>query len=162
VGETQCDRVERDVGRARRVRSGRRGQRGLGHFPHAAGAAPAARPHRGHERFQVRLAGQAGVQRLEEPGRVEQDLGRVGAALLVKGDLPAQVLHLRGGQRVERAGLGHHQQFQCRIEGTRLVFGPRRREHPLRPASRAGGQLRSTLQERSRGGESAAALRPVC
>ncbi len=61
LGVTQRERVEQDVGRARRVWSGRRGERGLGRLPHAAGAAQVAGPLRGHERFQVRLTGQAGI-----------------------------------------------------------------------------------------------------
>ncbi len=105
-GETQRERVEQDVGRARRAGSGRRGERGLGRLPHPAGAAQVPCPHRGHERFQVRLAGQAGIQRVEEPGRAEQQPGHSGAALLVSGDLAAQVLRLCGAQRVGRAGPG--------------------------------------------------------
>ena len=41
--------------------------------------------------FRVRLAGQGGVQRLEAPGRTDQQPGRLGGASLVEGDLPAQV-----------------------------------------------------------------------
>ncbi len=108
----------------------------------------------------MRLACQADVERVEEPGRAEQQPGR-GTALLVKGDLPAQVLRLRGAQRVRRAGPGNDQQPQCRIEGTRVALGLRRREHPLRTANRVGGQQRRTLAERGRGGKSAAALRPA-
>jgi hypothetical protein len=50
-----------------------------------------AGPHRGAERLQVRLARQAGVERLETSDRSEQQPGRVVAAALVQGDLPAQV-----------------------------------------------------------------------
>jgi hypothetical protein len=38
----------------------------------------------------VRLARLVGVEWLEAPGRAEQQPGRLGAALLVKGDLPAR------------------------------------------------------------------------
>jgi len=107
-------------------------------------------PQRGHERFQVRLTGQAGVERVEEPGRTEQEPGCGCAALLVSGDLAAQVLGLCGAKRVRRAGPGGRQQSQCCIEGTRVVLGLRPREHPLRPASRVGRQQRRTLTERSR------------
>jgi hypothetical protein len=44
----------------------------------------------------VRLACSAGVQRLEVAGRAQQQPGRVAAAALVVGDLPAQVLRLCG------------------------------------------------------------------
>jgi len=109
----------------------------------------------------VRLAGQAGVERAEQPGRAEQERWRGGAALLVKGDLPAQVLHLCGAKRVGRAGPGSDQQPQCRIEGTLIVLDLRRGEHPLRPAGRVGCQQCRTLQERRRGGEAAAVLGPA-
>jgi len=101
-----------------------------------------------------------GVERVEEPGRAEQEPGR-GGALLVKGDLAAQVLRLCGAQRVGRAGPGRDQQPLCRIEGTRVALGLRRREHPLRTANQVGRQQRRALQERGRGGKSAAALRPA-
>ena len=108
----------------------------------------------------MRRAGQPGVDRLEAPGRAEQQPGRVAAAALVKGDLPAQQLHLRGLQRVERIGLDGDQQPQGRIQRAGVAFGPRRREQPLRPARRVGGQQRRALQERGRRSQAPAGLRP--
>jgi hypothetical protein len=131
-----------------------------GRLPHAAGAAQVARPHRGHECFQVRLAGQAGVERVEQPGRAEQEPGCGGAALLVKGDQPAQALHLCGAQRVRRSGPGRDQQRQSRIEGTRVMLGLRRGQRPPGPSRRIRRQRRGPLQERRRGGQAAACLRP--
>jgi hypothetical protein len=48
----------------------------------------------------MRRAGQSDSDRFEPPGPIEQQPGRVAAAPLVKGNLPAQTLHLRGLQLV--------------------------------------------------------------
>jgi len=107
------------------------------------------------------LAGQADVERLKAPCRAEQQPGGVGAAALVKGDLPAQVLHLGGPQLIQRAGLDRDQQPQRRIQCAGVAFGPGRREQPLRPARRVGRQQRRTFQERGRRGQPAAILGPA-
>jgi hypothetical protein len=72
-----------------RVRAGRRGERRLRRFARTAGDLQVTGPHRRHQGLQVRLARLAGVEWLKTPGRAEQQPGRLGAALLVKGDLPA-------------------------------------------------------------------------
>ena len=76
----------------------------------------------------MRGAGHSGVGRLQAPGRAEQQPPRVVAAALVKGDLPAQQLHLRGLLRVERVGLDGDQQAQGGIQRAGVAFRPRRRE----------------------------------
>ena len=60
----------------------------------------------------MRLARQAGVERLEAPGRAQQQPGGVAAAALVIGDLSAQALQLGRLQRVKRPGLDRDQQPQ--------------------------------------------------
>ncbi len=105
-------------------------------------------------------ASQVGVDRLEAPGRTEQQPIRVAAAPLFKSDLPAQALHLGGLQRIQRAGLDRDQQPQCRIQGAGIAFGSRRLEQPPRPADRVGCQQRRALQERGRRRQTSAALRP--
>ena len=146
----------------RRAGAGRRGASGLGGLPHAPGDVQVARPHRGlPEGLQVRLTGQAHVERLEAPGCAEQQPGGVGAAALVEGDLPAQAFHLSGAQLIQRAGLDRDQQPQRRIQRAGVAFGPGRREQPSRPAYRVGCQQRRTFQERGCRGQPAAILGPA-
>ena len=72
----------------------------------------------------LRAGGVACVERLKNPGRAQQQLGRVVAAVLVGGDLPAQALYLGGLQCVQRPGLGRHQQPQRRIQCAGLPAEP--------------------------------------
>ena len=142
--------------------AGRRGARGLGGLPHAPGDVQVAAHIAASQRASRCVSrASAGVERLEAPGRAEQQPGRVAAAALVQGDLPAQVLHLRGLQLVQRAGLDRDQQPQRRIQRASVAFGPGRREQPLRPATGIGCQERRTLQERGRRGQPAARLGPA-
>jgi hypothetical protein len=113
--ESQRERVKQDIDRPGWVGTRRCGARGHGCLPHGAGGVPLAGLHsRFPQRLQVRRARQLGVERLVPAGRVEQQPGRVAAAL-VQGDLPAQVLHLGDPQRLPRPGtliFGRHQQPQ--------------------------------------------------
>ncbi len=84
----------------------------------------------------MRLARQARVERLEAAGGAEQQPGGVAAAALIQGDLPAQVLHLGGPQRLFRRGLGRPQQGECGVQRAGVALGLGRREQPLRPAGR--------------------------
>ena len=138
VREPQRERVEQDVDRARRVGAGRRGARGCRRLPHAAGPGQVTGENRGPERLQVRLAGQRGVERLEQQGRAEQEPGRVASATLVEGDLAAQALLLCGLQRVQRPGHGRGEQPKRRVQRAGVAHGPGGREQPLRPAGRVG------------------------
>jgi hypothetical protein len=85
----------------------------------------------------VRLAGQGDVERLKQPGRAKQKPGRVAAATLIRSDVPAQALDLRGPQRVQRPGktLGRDQQPQRRVQLAGLPLSARRGQQPLRPAA---------------------------
>ena len=163
--EPQRERVEQDIDRPWRVGTRRCGARGLGGFPHRAGGVPLAGLHRGFpERLQVRLARQAGVERLEPAGCVEQQPRRVAAAALVEGDLPAQVLRLGNPQRLPRPGtliLGRHQQPQRGVQRAGVPHRVGRREQPLRPADGFAGQQRRLLQERGRRRHAAPGLRPA-
>ena len=105
-------------------------------------------------------ASQVSVDWLEAPGRAEQQPIRVAAAPLFQGDLPAQPLHLRGLQRIQRAGLDRDKQPQCRIQGAGVAFGSCRLEQSLRPADRVGCQQCRALQERGRRRQAPAALCP--
>ena len=129
--------------------AGRRGCRGR--WPTSRPRAP-----RGASRAPV------GVERLEASGRAEEQSRGVAATSLLKRDLPAQVLHLRGQQRVQRAGLDRHQQSQCRVERARVALRPGRREQPPHRGERARASAlplaRGTL--RPRPGRRALALGP--
>ena len=142
----QRDRVEQDVDRTRRHGTGRCGARGLGRLPHA-GTGQVAGPDRGHQGVQMRRAGQVGVDRLEAPGRAEQQPIRVAAAPLFKGDLPAQALHLRGLQRIQRAGLDRDQQPQRRIQRPGVAIWPA----PPRAAAASGEPGRASAAPRAPG-----------
>ena len=159
LGQADREPVEQDVHRPRRVGAGRRGARGLGCLERATGAVQVAGPDRGHERLQVCLAGQAGVEWLEAPGRAEKQPSRVAAALLLQRDLPAQLLHLRGAERVERAGLDRDQQAQCGVERAGVALRPGRRQPAPGPAGGLGRQRRRAFEERSRCGHAPARLR---
>ena len=103
--------VEQDVDRPRRLGAGRRGAGGLGCLQQAASG-----PHRRAERLEVRHARQLGVERLEAPGRADEQPRGLADAALVEGDLPPQLLDLRGLQRVDRPGLDRGEQLQRRVE----------------------------------------------
>jgi hypothetical protein len=110
VVELRDQAVEQDVGRARNVR-----RRGRGGGPRdlqdaAARAGQAPGEDRGRQRVQVRGAGQALVDRLEAPGRLQQQRRGIAAPAGDERELgPDQV---SGGPLAagERAGLGHGQQ----------------------------------------------------
>ena len=142
-----------------RFGTGGRGARGLGRRHHAAGAAQVAGPDRGPERLQVRVAGQAGVERLQAPGRAEQQPSSVAGASLHQRDQSAQVLHLGSRQRVERPSLDRDQQSQCRVKRAGGALGPGGREQAPGTASGSGRQHRRALQERGRRGQASARLR---
>jgi DNA-binding CsgD family transcriptional regulator len=159
--EPQRDRVEQNVNWTWRIGTRRRGALGLSGSPHAAGAVQAAVPHRGQQHLQVRLARQAGVDRLEPSGRTEQQAGCSAGAALVKGDLPAHAVGLRDQQLIQRLRLGCDEQPQCRIQRTGVTFRPGRRNLPLRAANRVRRQHCRVFEERGRRGQATTRLRPA-
>ena len=152
--------VEHDVDRTRRFGAGGRRTRGLGRLEHAARDLE-IEGHPGTERLEVGLACQRGVERLEASGGAHEQPARVAAASLLQGDLPAQVLHLRGAQVVRRAGLDRDQQAECRVKCPGIVLGGGCREQALRATTRCGRQRRRALEECRRRGQAAAALGSV-
>jgi len=108
--QPQRERLLQDVHRTRRIGTGGRGARSLGRRHQAAGAAQVAGPHRGPQRLQVRVAGQASVERLQAPGRAQQQSSGVAGASLHQRDQSAQMVHLGGSQGVKRPSLGRDQQ----------------------------------------------------
>ena len=107
----------------------------------------------------MRLARQAGVERLESSGRAEEQSSGVAASLLLQRDLSAQVLQLRSQQGIQRAGLDRDQQSQCRVECAGVALRPRSREQPLHAASGLGRQGCCSLEERGRRGQASPRLR---
>jgi hypothetical protein len=104
------------------------------------------------------LAGQGGIVRLEKEGRSQQQPGRVAAAILVEGDLPAHAFHLCGLPRVQLPGRGRDQQAERCIQLAGVPLAPGRGEQPLRTAGRVGGQQRRPVQEGGRRGQPPARL----
>ena len=78
-----------------------------------------------------------------------------------EGDLAAQQVHLGALELVERPGLRRRQQPESRVERAGLQARLRRGQSAIRPPRRVLGQRDGALQERRRGGEPAARLRPA-
>ena len=123
----------------------------LGRLPLTAGVS--RRPGRRPDRLEVRLAGQGHVERLEKPGRAQQKPRRVAVPALVRRDLPAQALRLRGLQRDQRPGLSRDQPPQpvCQLVGVPLT----RAAVSSRSARRPGPGVSSAARSRN------AAARPA-
>ena len=109
----------------------------------------------------MRLAGHRGIERLEAPGRIEQQSRSVAAARALERDLRAQPLQPRALKLVERGKLGGRQQLERRVRGPGIELRLRGGQGPPAPLRRIGGQLRRARQERRSRGRAAAGLRPV-
>jgi hypothetical protein len=70
VGDQQREAIQQQVGRARRVRRRGQGPGCAGDIHQITSVRQLPGDHRGLPRLQIGLAGQAGVQRLEPPGRL--------------------------------------------------------------------------------------------
>ena len=79
LGEPRDEGVEEQVGRALGLRPGRRA-RGLGDLALVRACSEAPGEHRRRDRLEVGLAGHLGVERIEPPGRLEQQRRRVAPA----------------------------------------------------------------------------------
>ena len=157
----QRQAVQQQIGRACGPRRRGRGTCGRGYFPHTAAKGQAAREQRGGQRLQVGLARQPHVERLELPGRLQQQRGRVAAAAGRERDLPAQQIGPGALKLVQRPGLGRGQQRQRRIERAGLILGLSSGQRPLRPPRRLERQRDGALKERGRRGQATACLRPA-
>ena len=123
------------------------------------GLSRSAGPHRSHERLQVHLARQSASSGSRRLAALEEQPSSVADALLIKRDLPAEVLHLGGPRGVKRASLDRDEQPECRVERAGVALRPGRREHALSTANGFGRQHRRALEERGRRGQASAALR---
>ena len=160
LGEPRHEGVEERVGRARGLRPGRRA-RGLGHLALVRAGAEAPGEHRRRDRLEVGLAGHRGVQRIEPPGRLEQQRRRVAPAPAGEHDLRAQPLQPRALELVERPELGGGQELGRGRGVGDVELRLRRGERALDAHGGVGRQLGRPLQERGGRGQPAAALRAV-
>ena len=161
-GEDQREAVEQQV-------AGQRPIRGLGRRRHGTGDVeqPAARgrevpgEQRRAPRVEVGVAAEAHVERLEPPRRLEQQQRSVATAVLGEGDLGPEQDHPGPPELVERPGLRDRQQSARHVERSRTQARLGGGECPLGPSLGIVGQRHRPLQERSRGREAAARLRPA-
>ena len=111
-------------------------------------------------RVEVRVAREADVERLELPCGLEQQQRSLAAALLGERDLGPEEIHAGPPELVERSGLRGRQQPVRHVERPRPEAGLGGCERPFGAPRGIAGQRDRTLQERGRGGEAAARLRP--
>ena len=131
---------------------------GRGDFQQFAAARQTVRLQRRGERVAAGFAGQARVERLEPPGRCEQQRRGVAVLTGVGGQPGAHELRAGAAEFAERSGLGHGQQPQRRGGGAGLVTGAGGGQGTLGPAGPAVGQLGGASAECSRRGQAAPGL----
>ena len=140
----------------------RRGRSRAARLTSATSPAPAKRPTKSRpQSVQIGLAGQPGVERLQAPGRVEQQ--RRGVAAQARGvrDLPAQQVHPGAGELIQRPGLRHDQQPEAPCRARRPACWPAPRPACVRPGAPDRRSAAPTLQERRGRRQPAAGLRPA-
>lgn len=112
------------------------------------------------DRVPVRLTGEPGVERLQSPGRFEQQR-QAGAGAVGRGHDPsAQQNRPCGSEVVEGTQLGRPRQFPRGVESAGLVLGLCRRQRPGSTTRGVGRQLGGPVEEGRRRGHSATRLRP--
>jgi len=111
-------------------------------------------------RVEIGLAREAPVERLETLRRVQQLCRNPAPSAPDRHDLPAQQLHPGALKLVERPGLRCGQQPKCEIERAGVQTGLGGVQRAVGTTRGLVGQRDGALQERRRGGEPAAYLRP--
>jgi hypothetical protein len=124
----------------------------VGNLRQVAGAGQVPGEQRRLPGVQVGLAGQAGVEWLQPPGRLEQQRGSVAARAGGERDLAAQPVRPGALQLVQRSGLRGGQEFQRLAKRARLQAGLRRGQRPPGAARRVGRQQRRAFAEGRRCG----------
>ena len=160
LGEPRHEGVEEQVGRALGLRAGRRA-RGLGDLALVRTGSEAPGVHRRRDRLEVGLAGHLGVERIEPPGRLQQQRRRVAPAPAPEHDLRAQPLQPRALELVDRPERGAVQQVGRGRGVGHVELRLRRGERALHAPGGVWGQLGGALQERGGRGEPATALRAL-
>ena len=138
-----------------------RGRHGAGDVEQAAAARQPAGEQRCGPRIEIRVAREAHVERLELPRGLEQQQRRVAAAVLGERDLGLEQIDAGSPELVERSGLRGRQQPASHVERPRPQAGLGGCERSVGSPRGIAGQRDRTLQERGRGREAAARLRPV-
>ena len=146
VGE-EGEPVEQQIAGARRGLpvGGQNGRRDLARI--ASAHQPVGGKGR-RERFEVGLARERRVQRLEPPGRLEQQRRSIATPRHREGDLRVQQLGTRLVELVQRPRLRDRQQPQRRVGRAGLVLAFCGEQRTLRPASRIGRELDGALVKR--------------
>ena len=130
----------RSAGRGGCARRGQ-GPGGAGDLQQVAGAGQMPGEHRRAPRVQIGLARQVEVERLQPPGRLQQQRRSVAAQARGERDLPAQQVHPGALQLIQRPGLRRGQQVRgpCRTRRPAGWPAPRpacaRRGAPDRPSA---------------------------
>ena len=121
------------------------GQNGRRDLAGIASAHQAARGKRRRERFEVGLARERRIQRLEPPGRLEQQGRSIASPRHREGDLRVQQLGTGLLERVQRPCLRDRQQPQRRVVRSGLVLALCGEERTLCPAPRIGREFDGAL-----------------
>src|SRR5438270_857837 len=159
VGQADRERVEQHVNSSRRGGTGWRRPCGLRNRRGAADDFNVA-GHGARERLEVRLAGQLGVQWLEESRRPQEQATSFASAPLLGGDLPSQQLDTCPPELVEQSSLDACQHPERSLGSASIAVGARGREQALRSMRGLRRERGGALEEGSDGRQSAARLRP--
>ena len=152
-----CKAVENEVDRSRRLRSQRRGSGCFGHLQHTGVGIDSPGVHGRSERLEVCLTCQRGIEWFEPSGRIDKKMRTIATAIEHERDLGVQPLQPRALKLVERGELRSREQLLGGLATPRLQLGLRGSERALSPSCRVRGQRGRSLQERSRGHDTAPA-----
>ena len=140
VRHDQRQAVQHQVDRPHRPRGRGKGPGGAADLEQVAGARQMSGEQCRHPCPQVGFTGQVDVERLEPPGRLEQQCGRVAARARGEHNLPAQQVHPGAGEIVQRTGLCRSQQLKSLAERAGLQVGLRRRQDAFGVSRRIDSQ----------------------
>ena len=162
VGGQQGEPVEQQVERTRSTRSRRERQNGSADLQQNA---PSRRMPSGDEcrapGSQVGLARELQVERLQPPRGLQQQRRSIAGKTRREGKLTVHQVHPGTLQLIQRPGLRRGQERECRLERASLETRPRRGQRALCSSRRVDRELDGALQERGRGSDAAAGLRPA-
>ena len=161
LGDQQGETVEQQVEWTRSTRRPREGPHGAADLDQDVPGGDVLRQPRRAPGGQVGLAREVQVERLEPPGGLQQQRGSVAPKTRGEGDVGTQQVDPGALELVERPGLRRGDQPESRVEFAGLQARLRRGQRAIRPPRRVLRQRDGALQERRRGGEPAARLRPA-
>ena len=111
-------------------------------------AVGAALPDRGGQRLEIRLAGKAGVQRLELGGGAEQQACSLRPAPLVECDLPPEMFRQSPPQVGRGVGFDGWQERERCLQGAGITLRRRGGQRTVGAPPRVAGQQRGPLEKR--------------